>query len=141
MGASNFSEAYHKIVDPNAKRFWITRNETQLKEGVHDIAMGLRDLASSVQDCHMAEFAAILLKIATKMGVVPEIQWVEDLLKILIDGVQIENEVATALDDWSTGNWVGVGYNLIRLIKTLFTAEEQGMIVSEAQALPLEIVI
>merc|ERR1712241_1587544 len=141
MGASNFSEAYHKIVDPNAKRFWITKNETQLKEGVHDIAMGLRDLASSVQDCHMAEFAAILLKIATKMGVVPEIQWIEDLLKILIDGVQIENEVANALDDWSSSNWVGVGYNLIRLFKTLFTAEEQAVILTAARASSLEIVV
>jgi len=139
--ASNFSEAYHKIVDPKAKYLWFTKNETRLKEGVHDIAMGLGDLASSVQDCHMAEFAAILLKIATKMGVVPEIQWVEDLLKILIDGVQIENEVANALDDWSTGNWVGVGYNLIRLFKTLFTAEEQAMILTAAQASSLEIVI
>jgi len=139
--ASNFSEAYRNIIDPKAKHFWITKNKTLVKEGLHDIAMGLRDLASSVQDCHMAEFAAILLKIATKMGVAPEIQWVEDLLKILIDGVQIENEVANALDDWSTGNWVGVGYNLIRLFKTLFTAEEQAMILTATQAPSLEIVI
>jgi len=139
--ASNFSSAYRKIVDTRSKDFWITKNKTQIKEGVHDIAMGLKDLASSVQDCHMAEFAAILLKIATKMGIAPEIQWVEDLLKILIEGVRIENEVANALEDWSTGNWVGVGYNLLALSKTLFTAEEQRMMLTTAQAPSLQIVV
>jgi len=79
--------------------------------------------------------------IATKMSIAPEIQWVEDLLKILIEGVRIENEVANALEDWSIGNCVGVGYNLLALSKTLFMAEEQRMMLTTAQAPSLQIVV
>ena len=48
-----------------------------------------------------------------------QVAWVEEALKILIEGVEIEQEVGTACVDYSEGNWVGFGYNIAKLIKTL----------------------
>lgn len=54
-----------------------------------------------------------------RLGLVPEVQWIEEVLKILIDGVAIESEVGAACVDYSEGNWVGFGYNIAKLVKTL----------------------
>jgi len=47
----------------------------------------------------------------------------EEGLKILIDGVHIETEIADALEDYAAHNWPGFGYNLIKLIKSLLQSE------------------
>ena len=39
--------------------------------------------------------------------------------KILIKGVEIEQEIGEACLDYSNGNWVGFGYNIAKLIKAL----------------------
>lgn len=54
-----------------------------------------------------------------KLGIAPDVQFIEDVLKILIDGVEIEQEIGSACLDYSEGSWVGFGYNLAKLVKTL----------------------
>ena len=76
-------------------------------------------MAKGVSDCHLQEFADLLEKLAVKLGIAPEIGWIEEILHILIEGVNIENEIGDACDDFGEKNWVGFGYNLAKLIKTL----------------------
>jgi len=121
-GFHNFTEAFKQLTgkNPNATgSFPFTTDTARIKTGIGDLGAGLKDVAAGVGDCHLQEFAEILEKLAVKLGVAPEIQIVEELLKILIDGVQIETEVGDACLDYSQGNWVGFGYNLMKLIKTL----------------------
>ena len=76
-------------------------------------------VAKGVSDCHLEEFADILSKLAIKLGIVPEVGWIEEILHIVIEGVKIENEIGDACDDFGNKNWVGFGYNVARLVKTL----------------------
>ena len=87
--------------------------------GVGELGRGLIDVSKGVTDCHLQELADILAKLAAKLGVAPEVAWVEEALKILIDGVEIEQEIGTACVDYSEGNWVGFGYSIAKLVKTL----------------------
>jgi hypothetical protein len=54
-----------------------------------------------------------------KLGLVPEVSFIEEVLHILIDGVQIENEIGDACEDYADQNWPGFGYNLAKLVETL----------------------
>jgi len=108
----------------NSELKGFTKNKTAISAGVGDIGKGIEDLAHSVSDCHLEDLLDILTKLATKLGTKPEIEVVEEILKILIDGVQIEEEIASALEDYADQNWAGFGYNLIKLIKTLLKSEQ-----------------
>jgi hypothetical protein len=92
---------------------------SNIKAGVKDLGYALESIASGVGDCHLAQLADILAKLATELGIAPEVKWVEEVLKILIDGVEIENEIGAACIDYSENNWIGFGYNIIELIKNL----------------------
>ena len=61
----------------------------------------------------------MLEKLAVKLGIAPEISGLMEILHILINGVNIENEIGDACDDYASKNWVGFGYNVARLVKTL----------------------
>merc|ERR1711865_1209555 len=63
-----------------------------LKKGVKALGLGVKEIAKAVTDCHMEEFAELLSALAIKLGIVPEVGWLEELLHILIEGVHIENE-------------------------------------------------
>ena len=76
-------------------------------------------IAKGVGDCHLQQFADILAKLAAKLGIAPEVSWVEELLSTLINGVEIQDELGDACIDCSQGNWVGFGYNVAKLVKTL----------------------
>ena len=39
--------------------------------------------------------------------------------RVVIEGVNIEREISDACDDYGNQNWVGFGYNVVRLVKTL----------------------
>jgi len=90
-----------------------------VKDGVRHIGYGLQDIAKGTSDCHLAQFADLLARFAAKMGIAPEVVWAEESLHILIEGVNIEQELGTACLDYSDGNWVRFGYNLVKLIRTL----------------------
>jgi len=126
----NFSAAYSELKSTDADMtdqqkymtnadFSFAVEAGSVKVGIRDLGMAVKSVSSSVGDCHLAELSEILEKLAVRLGIVPEVQWVEDALKILIDGVPIENEIGNACIDWSTDNWVGFGYNVIQLIKNL----------------------
>jgi len=95
----------------------------RLKQGIRDIGYGMLDVAHGVSDCHLAQLAALIERLATKLGLVPEVEWVEEVLHIIIDGVEIEREVGAACVDYSEGNWVGFGYNLAKLVQTLIGSD------------------
>merc|ERR1711907_749101 len=80
---------------------------------------GMKKIADAVTDCHLEEIAELLSQLAVKLGIVPEVGWLEELLHILIEGVHIEEEVGDACVDYGNGNWAGFGYNIAKLVKTL----------------------
>jgi len=99
--------------------FPFNTNTDALKQGIRDLGYGLGDVANGVSDCHLAQLADVIAQLATKLGVAPEIQWVEEVLHILIDGVEIEREISNACIDYADGNWVGFGYNIAKLVQSL----------------------
>merc|ERR1711924_398537 len=127
----NFTAAYGELHADSFKQltarqnylsssdFGFTTDKSKIKAGIRDIGYGFEDIAKSVSDCHLQELAVILGDLAAKLGLAPEVQLLEDVLRILIDGVEIENEIGAACVDWSDDNWVGFGYNIIQLVKHL----------------------
>jgi len=120
---SNFTAAFHALHDTSkglhVGGFHFNTDVSHIKEGIKDIGYGLIDVSHGVKDCQLQALADIIEQLAIKLGVAPEVQWVEELLTILIKGVEIEQEVGEACVDYSDGNWVGFGYNIAKLVKTL----------------------
>lgn len=111
--AANISDSHHNII------FHWKHDKKAIKAGVHALGDGMHDIARGVKDCHLQEFADLLAKLATKLGIVPEITWIEELLHIIINGVKIEKEIGDACDAFNHENWPAVGFNVARLTKTL----------------------
>jgi len=103
--------------------FKFNTDTTAVRQGVKDIGYALKDIAKGVSDCHLQELAEILAALGVKLGLAPEVSWIEEILHIIIEGVDIENELGNACVDYSAGNWVGFGYNVAKLTKTLATVE------------------
>lgn len=116
LAASNFTDSHQSNI------FHFSHNQDAIKMGVKSLGDGMHLISKGVGDCHLQAFADLLEKLAVKLGVVPAVSWVEELIKILIDGVQIEDEIGIALDDFADDNWVGFGYNVAKLIKLLVAA-------------------
>ena len=114
----NLSASFHEFTD--GEKFWhFKHNKDAIRSGVHDLGNAMHLLASSVGACHLQEVADLIAKLAAKLGIVPEISWVEELLHIVIESVHLENEIGDACDDYANKNYVGFGYNVARLIYTL----------------------
>jgi hypothetical protein len=97
LAFGNFSAGFHALANnTHDPVFNYQHDKAAVKEGVNDIGAGMKLVAKGVGDCHLQEFADLLAKLAAKLGLVPEISWLEDLLEIMIDGVQIGNEVGDA---------------------------------------------
>merc|ERR1712166_368843 len=119
-GWHNFSAAFSEFHGGNqgGADFHFTTDKAKIKSGVSDIGHGLKLIAKGVGDCHLQQFADILAKLAAKLGAIPpEVSWFEDVLGILINGVEIQNELGDACIDYSQGNWAGFGYNVAKLVK------------------------
>jgi len=115
---SNFSEAAHHFFDQGRNGFHVSKDTKLIQQGVGLIGRGVRDLANIVGDCHLAQLSKILAGLAADLGVEASVKWVGELLKILINGVEIEREVADAFEAWAEGNWPSFGYHVVKLIKT-----------------------
>jgi len=112
---ANFSENSH-----SSWEVWKwSHDKSVVRAGVHALGDGMQLVSKGVGDCHVEEFADILARLAAKLGIVPEVSWIEEALHILINGVKIEEEVGNALVDWSNRNWPGFGYNAAMLTKSL----------------------
>jgi hypothetical protein len=94
-----------------------------ITQGVNDMGRALQAVASSVSDCHMPELQGVIAVLANKLLGAPQLTWIETFLKILIDGVSIETELANACKDYVRHDWAGFGYNLMKLEKTLLKPE------------------
>jgi hypothetical protein len=115
----DFKDGFDAFADSHHSIFHFEHNADKVKEGVKAFGNGMKQVAKAVTDCHLEEFAELLTELAVKLGIVPEVGWLEELLHILIEGVHIENEVGDACVDYGDGNWVGFGYNVAKLVKTL----------------------
>lgn len=112
LAYANFSDSHHSI-------FHWHHNKDAIRAGMKEIGAGMKSIANGVGDCHIQEFADILEKLAIKLGIAPEVSWIEEILHIVIEGVNIEREIGSACDDFGDKNWVGFGYNVVKLVKTL----------------------
>jgi len=121
---NDFKSAGHEFIDQSKSGFHFTKNTTLIKSGLKDIGRGINELANSVSDCHMAELAEILAKLAEELGLEAEVKWIEELLKILIKGVEVERDVANAFEDFADENWPGFGYNVVKLVKILLLSKD-----------------
>jgi len=130
----DFDAAFHLLSAGDSNMFGFTKNKTAIEAGIADIGKGINDLANSVSDCHLPDLLSILTALAAKLGTVPELKIIEEILKILIDGVEIEREIASALQDWAAHNWAGFGYNLIKLVKSLLKTDH-GKLVANSDAI------
>jgi len=102
--------------------FTFNTDTNQIRTGVRHLGFALQDIAKGVSDCHLTELAEALTTLGVKLGIVPEVGWIEELLHILIEGVHIEQELGDACLDYSNKNWVGFGYNIAKLTETLVVA-------------------
>eukprot|EP00746_Dinoflagellata_sp_MGD_P089276 gnl/MRDRNA2_/MRDRNA2_35251_c0_seq1.p1 gnl/MRDRNA2_/MRDRNA2_35251_c0~~gnl/MRDRNA2_/MRDRNA2_35251_c0_seq1.p1 ORF type:complete len:474 (-),score=104.38 gnl/MRDRNA2_/MRDRNA2_35251_c0_seq1:166-1587(-) len=122
----NFSAAWKDITAGDTKNghFHFNANHTLIKKGVNEFGLAFKDMSNIVGDCHLQDLADILEHLAVKLGLAPEVTYIEDVIKILIEGVSIEREISDACNDWEEQNWPSFGYNLIKIIKQLLTAED-----------------
>jgi len=127
----NFSAAYHVLVDSSVNSggayggmLQFKHDKAAIKESLLDLSYGIKGIVAGLKDCHLAEFAEILEAVAVKLGVAPEIQFIETLVKILIEGREIENEIADTCSAYATDNWPALGYDLIKLAKTLLELKD-----------------
>ena len=111
--------------DDRQSTFHFSHNADKVKEGAKAFGKGLKKIADAASDCHLEEFAELLTNLAIKLGIVPALGWIEELLHILIEGVHIEREIGDACEDYADGNWAGFGYNLAKLTKTLLQGGAQ----------------
>jgi len=113
QGVADFHDSHHNIV------FHFKHDKDEIKAGLKAFGDGFHKISAAVGDCHLQEFAELLEKLATKLGIAPEISLVEELLHVLIEGKKIEDEIGDACDSFASKNYPGFGFNLARLIKTL----------------------
>jgi len=121
MAYGDFIMAYKNItMSHSAPGFWGWKNnDDSIRKGIAALGEGIEMVSQGVGACDLQEFAEILAELAAKLGIAPEVSWIEEALHVLINGVRIEQEVGSAMIDWSNRNWPGFGYNIAALVKTL----------------------
>jgi len=119
FAAANFSTGFNDMIDSHHGILNYKHDDEKIKAGIKAFGLGFDAVAASVSACHMQEVATVLAALAARLGLTPELSWLEAVLKILIEGVQVEHEIGDACTDYASGNYAGFGYNLARLIKTL----------------------
>jgi len=102
-----------------------SKDTFNVKQGMADLGKGFDVVAKTVQDCHLAELAAVLGGLAAKFTATPEFTWLQSFLKIVIDGVEVEKEIAAALTAFGRQNWPGFAYNVVKLVKTFTLSKNQ----------------
>lgn len=99
--------------------FRTSQNRARIRAGVRSLGKGVQKVGAGVQACHLAALADILARLAVKLGVAPELAWLEEALHVLVEGVRIDEEVGGALVDWANKDWPGFGYQVVSLVETL----------------------
>eukprot|EP00762_Andalucia_godoyi_P003186 ANDGO_01102.mRNA.1 hypothetical protein len=88
--------------------------DASLRTAVHDLANGLDELSKGVSDCHVEQVAQIIEEVASKLGA-GYIGWLEEAVKIVVDGSEIYDEVYSAVVAWDTRDFFGFGYEIMKL--------------------------
>ena len=83
----NFSAAFNVLHDSTAAQsgdFPFRTDLSSIKAGIKDLGYGLIDVSKGVSDCHLAELAEILSKLATQLGIVPEVRLPTSYLELRV---------------------------------------------------------
>lgn len=115
----NFSDAVEVFMGAASSN----GDDSKFTRAIHYLGDGLHTLADAVGRCHLQELAEIIEKLAVQFGLQPEIGWIDTVLQILINGVDVIEEVSDACEDFVARNWPGFGYNLIKLIEKLVLSQ------------------
>eukprot|EP01028_Stygiella_incarcerata_P012108 TRINITY_DN7281_c0_g1_i1.p1 TRINITY_DN7281_c0_g1~~TRINITY_DN7281_c0_g1_i1.p1 ORF type:complete len:881 (-),score=238.83 TRINITY_DN7281_c0_g1_i1:139-2781(-) len=86
-----------------------------VKTALHDLAEGLHEFAEGVDDCKVAQVAEIIEKLAEKLGL-GEFYWLEEAVKIIIDGADIYDDVYNSVEAWESRDFVVFGFDLAKLV-------------------------
>lgn len=121
-GWHDFEGAYRNFSDHRAI-FHFIHNKKAVQAGVRAVGDGFGALAKSVTDCHMTRIADFMAVLGTKLGISPEVSIFLEILHIVINGVHIEEEIHQACTCFADSNWPCMGYNLMKLVKTLVITE------------------
>eukprot|EP00708_Paratrimastix_pyriformis_P002054 GAFH01000792.1.p2 GENE.GAFH01000792.1~~GAFH01000792.1.p2 ORF type:complete len:893 (-),score=505.86 GAFH01000792.1:264-2867(-) len=104
------------------------------KHAVHDLSEAGHELSLAVQQCEVQEIAAIIEKLAKKLGF-GSIWWIEEVVKILVDATDIFEDVYEITHDVEAHNYLGLGLDLAKLIKLLVLTGANGEPLTVEQAL------
>merc|ERR550525_92011 len=77
---AHLSAAYDDMTQHNQNGLGLHFNHDSgsIRKGVKDLGMALEAFSHVVSDCHMQELAEIIEKLAEKLGIAPEVQWIEE---------------------------------------------------------------
>jgi len=119
----SFHAAFHEVSGLTDRLEW--RKDTRnITAGMLHISTGLKALSDSVGACHLQELSTILGELAAKLGIAPHVAFVEGILKLRINGVEIVDDVAAAFASFANKRWADFGYGVVQLIDKLFSEEE-----------------
>ncbi|KAG9395365.1 Anaphase-promoting complex subunit 5 [Carpediemonas membranifera] len=86
------------------------------KDCVHDLAQAMDQMEKLISDCDVEEIAELILKLAAEISGA-SLSWWEKLVKIVIHGVDIADDVIDLIDDVESENVFGVGIDVAKLVK------------------------
>lgn len=118
----DISDAY-RCFSGNSTIFSFSSSHTNISQGLEYLGRSVKDISEALQHCHVKVLSDMLLKLAEKFGLKPDIGWAGSLIYIVINGVQIENQLAHAYDSYMHRNWPGFGYDIIKMAE-LFVTEQ-----------------
>jgi len=87
-----------------------------------DVWSGIQDLYNAVEGCHPAEpwWEKIFDDLKKILDFAfPEVQWIDDALSFVVNGVEVGTDAYNAYEDWEAGNYFDAGQALGDLIGTV----------------------
>ncbi|KAG9395425.1 hypothetical protein J8273_2992 [Carpediemonas membranifera] len=88
------------------------------KDAVKDIANAMDEFKALVSDCQLEELADLILKLVGDLTGA-SVSWWEKLVKIVIHGIDIADDVIDLVEDVESSNVFGVGIDVAKLVKIL----------------------
>merc|ERR1719199_2031691 len=86
----HFQDGFHNLTGHRSLFNRFSNDTRNVSRGVNEFGLALQAVASSVGDCHLVALKSILDQLGLKLLSSVELKWADAFLKILIDGVPIE---------------------------------------------------
>lgn len=90
-----------------------------------DLAVSGHDFSIAVQACDIEQLGEILEALAKKLGL-GWASWIGDIVRLIVDGSEVFDEVYSLVEDIERKNPFGIGLDLARLIRTLIHLDANG---------------